>query len=165
MKDLTRILTESTDADSIEQSVRYLVAEFTDDADPAEMRQTLASAASDPARIDELISRLTLDSTLLEEVSLAVLSEAWDDPSRHEQISRILADAKTKLPVIEVSVLAISALYGIYLFRTGGKKRTTRYVKRDKDGGFTLKEETEYAEPNSVFRTILGIFDRQPPGA
>jgi hypothetical protein len=70
---------------------------------------------------------------------------------RRRLIWDAFVEAKAKLPVIEVGILAIVAMYGMYLTVTGGVKK--RVAERKKDG--TYAETTEYASPEGPLGMVV----------
>jgi hypothetical protein len=142
----TELLKESNaDADTVQQAFRLYLSEQTDDLTPEQMKRCLHKAAADQAELGRLLDELGKNSALLEQAALACLEHGWRDPSKQPAIRLALENAKVKLPVIEVGILAIAAMYGMYLVATDGgiiddvvtteKKgesvTTTRKIKRE----------------------------------
>jgi hypothetical protein len=118
------------DTDTLIQTARYYIAERTDDPTEEEMRSRLVAAAGDAGAVDAALAALASDAVMLERVSDEVLRGAWEDPGQAERIRSAADDAKTSLPVIETAMIAMVAMYGMYLHVTGGKKSEVI----DKDG-------------------------------
>jgi Asp-tRNA(Asn)/Glu-tRNA(Gln) amidotransferase B subunit len=146
MKDFADYLNEqAADSDTVQQAGRYYLAQLTDDLSPQEMKEELMEASADPVKLDALIGALEHDPVAAEQASLALLSSAWDDPREAERIQSIVDDAKGKLPVIETAIVAVVAVYGMYLIVTGGAKKTKKTVCHKKDGTFETVEVIEWA--------------------
>lgn len=145
---------QQMDTDSLFQALRYYLAELSDDLPAEDMLGEIRAAERD-SQVDAELTRFERDSWLLEVAALRVLSSAWSDPAQRGAVRRALAEAKGKLPVIEVAILAIAAMYGMYLIATGGVKRTEKTYERE---GTVYKEVTEYADPVDPLRSVTGLF-------
>jgi len=132
---------------TVEQATRYYIAE-KNDLPPAKMKQAIAAPA---ASVDAVQRQFEQDPVLLQNACLAVLSAGWDEDE--SLIRDAFAEAKAKLPVIEVGILAIVAMYGMYLKVTGGVKK--RVVERKPDG--TYKETVEFATPEGPIGLIVKL--------
>jgi hypothetical protein len=160
-KDLAKELSErSADSDVLHQTVRYCVAELTDDLPPEEMIQEMLAAGAE-ADIEDALDNLRRRTDVLDEVCLFGLSALWDTPANRSAVTGALTDAQQKLPVIEIGVVAASALYVIYLLKTGGVRRSERRIVRRPDGSFEYKEVTEYTDASSIIGEILNMFSRK----
>lgn len=136
---------KQADHDTIQQAARYYLAELTDDLDPEDMRQEMVEEAQDPAQVEPLLRTLEQDTASVEEASFLLLSAAWKDPNERERVERAVDGAKRKLDVITVGILAIVAMYGMYLLATGGVKSRTVNTTKKPDGTVETEETTEYA--------------------
>ena len=153
MEPLAAFLTgQYADPETVQQSLRYLVAELSA-ADPVAMRAEL-SAHSSAAEVDQAVAALAGDSAALDGAALYALSLAWPVDGNEDRLRRIVPDAKEKLPVIEAGLLALVTLYGLYLFTTKGVVRTERVVERKADGSLVERETTTYHQPAEVLRVI-----------
>ncbi|MEW2396341.1 hypothetical protein [Streptomyces sp. NPDC046862] len=150
------------DADTVQQAARYYLAERTDDLEYEDMRAEVLSAASDPAKAEQLLQLLTVHSGHLEQGALLILSAAWEDPDEAELVRNALLDAKAKLPVIETAILGIVVMYGMYLITTRNRKTHKRTVHRT-EKGFTESVETEYFPPSHPFSALVRLFNQPPP--
>jgi hypothetical protein len=62
------------------------------------------------------------------------------------------------MPVIDLAILAVVLMYGMYLLTTGGKKAETTTVRRP-DG--TLEESRiDYASPDGPMSILTRLFQR-----
>jgi hypothetical protein len=152
------------DSDTVQQAYRYYLAEMTEDMSSEEMYDELVKAAGDSSKVDELLDKLENDSLSVENAALAVLSSAWDDPEEASLVESTIEDAKAKLPVIEVAIMAIVAMYGMYLISTGGIKKAQEVTIRRSDGGLEKRKTVEYASPTEPLRSIVDLFTGSPKG-
>lgn len=146
------------DSDTVQQAARYYLAERTGDLSPREMREQIEAAASKRTEIDLNLAELERDPLRTENAFLAVLSSAWEEEGEAEKIKSAIADAKAKLPVIEMAILAIVAMYGMYLYTTGGITKKKRTVERLPDGTLREAETTELHDPGKPLGTIVALF-------
>ncbi|MEU8079219.1 hypothetical protein AB0B31_27705 [Catellatospora citrea] len=159
---LTSMLTErAVDPDTVHQSVLYYLGERLDDLSADDMRRTLEQAWG--AELDDDLRRLASDPTLLENSALFFLASAWDEPGEQDRIVEIVEDAKAKLPVIEVGMIVLGVMYGLYLLRTGGVKRTERTTIRRPDGSFEETLTVEYADPHGPASVLAKTITRSLP--
>jgi hypothetical protein len=150
--------TKQADRDTIQQAARYYLAELTDDLDPEDMKQEMVEEAQDPGQVEPLLRTLEQDTASVEEASLLLLSAAWEDPNERERVKRAIEGAKRKLPVISTAILAIVAMYGMYLLATGGVKTSEKTSTRKADGSIETKEKKVYASPTEPLRAIVDLF-------
>lgn len=163
---LKDVLTDHrADIDTVQHAVRYYLGERTDDLSPAEMRDRLVRAAGSPETVDSMVRTLTRNSELVESAGLVTLSCAWPEANQAERIQGAIADAKAKLPVVESAVLAIVALYGMYLVVTGGIKKAETVVQRNPDGSFQERRTVEYFGPSSPLASLVNLFKSGDAGA
>ena len=149
-------LTErAVDSDTIHQAARFYLAERTDDMDEEEMKEELVRQAGDPDAVEAALRLLERDSAALENAGLALLSAAWDDPQERERVKGAIEGAKKQMPIIEIAILAIVGMYGMYLVKTGGKQRVTKVVKRNPDGSLEETEITEYHKPSEPLSAVV----------
>ena len=154
---LSEFLTEHrADRETILQATRYAVAELSDDLPEAEIRAELDEnyatvAQTADASLRSSPSDLTTDA-------LAVLSWLWYDEGHEETVRQAVANAQTKMPVIEISLIVSAVLYGLHLWRTKGVKRTYHRVESKPDGTFVETVEVENFAPG--LSLCLGRFDK-----
>jgi hypothetical protein len=74
--------------------------------------------------------------------------------TRPKRIRRCFAEARQKLPVIETAIIAIAAMYGMYLIATGGKEMEK--IERRKDG--TYVKTTKWVPAMGPLRAIVDLF-------
>jgi hypothetical protein len=155
------LVTSKADTDTVQQAGRYYVAERTGDLSPKEIRQRLVEAVGDENAVQRALDDLIKDSRAMENCSLALLSYAWADPVEAERVRSAVADAKTKMPVIEVAAMAAVAMYGMYLVATGGVKKTVTIVERSPNGTLRERTTTEYFGPTGPLSALIGILRKQ----
>jgi hypothetical protein len=151
----------AVDPDTVHHTLRYYLSERLDDRTPEEMRQELDAALGQDT--DSALAELAADPLLLENAALLVLSSHWDEPGQADRILEITTEAKSKLPVIEVGIIATAAMYGLYLLRTGGIKRSERTTIRREDGTFEESEKLEYTDPNGPLAALSRLLSRITP--
>lgn len=146
---------QQPDAITIQQATRYYVAE-KHGLPPTEMLKAIRAPKDE---LDAAQQQLEQDPPMLENACLATLSAGWleDDTL----VRNAFAEAKMKLPVIEVAIVAVVAMYGMYLAVTGGVKK--KVVQRNRDGSY--KETTEYHAPQGPLGTVMNLVKRGGGGA
>jgi hypothetical protein len=143
--------------------LRYYIAERAQDLPAEQQRRRVADFIGDEGKVDSAIRGLERDPAALEEVVLFVLSQAWEELGQAELIAGAASDAKAKLPVVETTILATVAMYGMYLLATGGIKQTKTTTVRGKNGRYSTSIATDYvgfAEPVKALATLLKIAPR-----
>src|SRR5262245_55540255 len=110
---LGELIRSRSDEDTIHQAVRYYLAEKLDDMPPSEMRRELNRAFDDHRLVVGLLADLERNPRKLENAALIVLSQAWADGD-HEQVRSTLSEAKGKMPIIEVGLISLVTMYGLY---------------------------------------------------
>jgi len=151
---------QQADAATVQHAVRYLVSELSNDIPPEVMQSQLAQAVDDAAPVEEAIAILGTDSAALLDANLAVLSALWDDPKHRDSVRDAIAQAKNRLPIVEVTVIAACALYGLYLVTTGGKRREVRKTIKRPDGSWEESVKIEFADAKGPLRALGGILAR-----
>jgi len=137
--------TEKPDAHAIEQAARYYLALRTDYLSPAAMRAELSEAGVDEAELGMALEDLQQNPAALEAASVEFLAAAWEEPGQEALIRDAFREATSKLPVVELAILATVAMYGMYLLATGGVKR--KETKRRAADGSTTDTTVEYEPP------------------
>jgi hypothetical protein len=59
--------------------------------------------------------------------------------------------------VIEVGLIALVTMYGLYLARTGGRRRTERHTIRNADGTYETHETTEFHNPADALSSVVSL--------
>lgn len=134
---------QGADSATVQHAVRYIVADLSNDLPDRQMREELIQRADDEQAVSEGLDLLSSDSATLLDVDLAVLSALWDDDGTREIVRGAIGDAKDKLPVVEVAIIALAAMYGVYMVVTKGQKRRVKQVKRTAEG-WVEREEVEF---------------------
>jgi len=138
---------QQPDTTMIQQATRYYISE-KHELPPTKMKTAIGAPAD---ALDAAQRQLEEDVRALENACLAALSAGWEEDE--SLIRDAFAEAKTKLPVIEVAIMAVVAMYGTYLLVTGGVKR--KVVQRSADGSYT--ETTEYHAPLGPLGTVVDL--------
>lgn len=115
----------SADGDTLVQAMRFYISEITDDLSVDEMRADLAGVVKSDA-LEDALRQLESNPKVLEAAAHSYLAWAWHESRDAERVRRVVLDAKRMLPIIETIVLAIVAMYGMYLYTTKGRKTETR---------------------------------------
>jgi hypothetical protein len=147
----------AVDTDGVHQAIRYYLAERLDDLPPEDMLERMYEAA-DRDRVDAARADLMRDSRLLESSALVVLSAAWADDTERDRLRAVLTETKGKLPVVEVGIIAIVVMYGMYLLATRGIKKYEKTTTHKPDGTFVEKEKIEYINPAGALGAIVNLF-------
>lgn len=160
---LARFLTaRQADRDTIEQAARYAVAELSRDLTPDEMLHELRATLNEPDTAPATVADLTRSPADLTETALWVLTHLWYDLDEREVVAGAVINAQTKLPIIEVAVIATSVLYGLHLIMTRGVKRSTHKVEYRADGSFTETTTLDYQTPPAASRLVAGLRSQDP---
>jgi hypothetical protein len=131
------------DPDMIQQALRIYLSERTNDLTHKEMLTELGETVTSEEELDQLLKQLEHDPDALEQAALIHFEHAWEDEAQRPSIRAAFEYAKGRLPVIEMTILAVVAMYGMYLIATeGGLTEIT--VKKNPDGSY---EKTEKREP------------------
>jgi hypothetical protein len=149
------IASRGADAETLVQAARYYLAEVTDDLSPDEMREAVSEEVGDEAAVEEALELLEADPAALAAASREVLATAWEDPGERPRVIAVLEEARAKLPVIELGILSITAMYGMWLLTTRGIKRVTEKT-RNADGSETARE-IEYHAPDGPLRAVVEL--------
>jgi hypothetical protein len=143
---------QKVDGAMIQQATRYFLAEKFPGITPPKMRRVIADSGPTADSLDAIQHQLEQDPGALDNACLITLSTSWDDPQDQQLVRNAVEEAKTKLPVIEIAILATVAMYGMYLAVTKGIKK--KIVQRKADGSLT--ESIEYAAPQlSMIASLL----------
>jgi hypothetical protein len=152
--DLQDVLSQEGVSDAvIRQAAGYLLAERTDDIDPEEMLITMAGPLA-REELDATLAAMESAPELVTQGALVILAAVWDEPGGPEVVTRAVSDAKQMLPVIEIALLAIVTMYGLYLIATGGIKESKRTVEKKPDGTIKVIEAVTYHDPRGPLSTI-----------
>lgn len=147
----------AVDAEVLEHAVRSYVAESTDDLSVHEQSRRLADNFVGEPTANDIIAAMARHPEALEECSLIVLSCVWSHPDQRAMLVSMIEDAKKKLPVIEVGIIATAVMYGMYLVATRGVRRDERIVKKT-DEGYVESTFVEYHSPYSIVSSVIGMF-------
>jgi hypothetical protein len=145
------------DPDMIQQALRIHLSESTNDLTHKEMLTELRENVSSAQELDRLLKHLEHDPDALEQAALIYFERAWENDAQQPLVRAAFKHAKGRLPVVEVVVLAIVAMYGMHLIATKGVT-DRRMVERTSEGKY--REITEKREPfapiASAFALLLG---------
>lgn len=163
---LTDLLqTEAVDPALVPHAMRYFVSAQTGDLPPERMHEDLLAAGVDADRAQKLLAE---DARLLETASLAILQAGWEDLSSRETVEGALSAAGSKLPVVEVALIAIVAVYGMWLIATKGRRSERTMIRHRADGSWEEERVIEWYGASDPLRAIASMFgggvDSAPDG-
>ncbi|MBV1855150.1 hypothetical protein [Catellatospora tritici] len=150
------------DREAVQVAARYYLAEKSDYLDTDEIEAEVRSGMVDPARLPEALLAIESDPNLMYLAAAAVLSAAWTDAAERPAIKRAVDGARSKLPVLEVAMLALTSIYGMYLLATGGVKRTRTTQETRPDGSTSSSTETEYYSVEGPLASLVRLFRSGP---
>jgi hypothetical protein len=140
--------------DTLQQAARLLLAEQTDDLPEEKMRQQMAAAVGDSAAVDAALRALTQNSAALQNAAVAYLADVWNTPDGEERVRSAIEDADRSLPVIEVGILAIAAMYIAYLHYTKGIKSEETTVGLKADGSVVVTTKRDLYGPTGPLAAV-----------
>jgi hypothetical protein len=140
------------------QGLRCYISKKTDFLPEGDLQQTLVENGSSEKEVILWCETLAEDSALLEAATIEVLSSNWKDPIERPVIKDCLSKGKAKLPVIEVAILAIVAMYGMYLVTTGGKLSEDFKKRTTANGQEAIDRKTKYSRPSEALIQIVNLF-------
>jgi hypothetical protein len=108
------------------------------------------------------LRQLEENPDLLEKACLAFLSDVWETEESKLYVRGAVAAAKEKLPVVEVAILAVVAVYAMWLRATGGVRKSKVVVDRRPDGSLRAEAATEFYGPAGALRPIVSLFTGLP---
>jgi hypothetical protein len=106
--------------------------------------------------IQDFVSELEKDATLAHEIALVWLSLASDDKDRQEAVMSAIQHADRNAVLIETTALAVVAMYGMYLAKTGGIEKAEETIERKPDGSFEAKRVVTYGSFSKPLKALLG---------
>jgi hypothetical protein len=140
------VVAEKIDGETLVHALRYYVSEVADYVPPNAMHAQLAEVFEEESDLKRALDALENRPDALDALVTAVLSAAWGDPTERGRIRGAIEHAQTKLPVVEVTILATTALYGLWLLKTGGAKAIKERREIRPDGSQTIERlRTNYA--------------------
>jgi hypothetical protein len=138
-------------------AMRYFVSARSGDQPPIRMREELLSAGLAPDRVEQAVELLQRDPATMEAVALAILQTGWESQDDHELARGALDGPQTKLPVVEVGLIAIVAVYGLWLTATKGRKSHQHVIRRAPDGSWEEIETTDWYGPSGPLEAIAKV--------
>lgn len=114
------------DEDSLLEGLRTYLLEQTDYLAPEEMRAEMTEKSANANKMEQLLEQLANDSASLVGMAHIILGLAWYNPQQRELVIEAINSAKKKLPIIEIGIIAIIGMYGMYLIATGGVRDQTK---------------------------------------
>jgi hypothetical protein len=151
------------DPTTLELAMRNYITKKADYMGPEEMRQQLIQQIGDEAEVNRLLAAIAADRASLEGAASMILGQAWEEQGETEQVEKTIQGAKDKLAVIELSILAIVAIYGMYLLATGGKLKEEEIEETQPDGSKKKIHRTIYAPPTAPLQAIVDVISKHIP--
>jgi hypothetical protein len=142
------------DADMIQQALRIYLSERTDDLTPDEMLSELRTCATNTKELEETLRHLEGTPEAVQQAALAYFEREWDNAAQQPSIRTVFQSAKNQLPIVETAIIAIAAMYAMYLIVTGGVVERKSVTRQKLDGTF---ETTEYERLEPFHPIIAGI--------
>lgn len=146
------------DPSLLPHAMRYFVSAWSQDVPPEQMRDNLLAAGVDSAELSRAEELLSADPALIENAALAILQAGWEDPSNRAVVDGALGAAGAKLPVVEVALIAIVAVYGMWLAATRGRRSQRTVIRRHADGSWEQEQEISWYDASGPLGAIAGLF-------
>jgi hypothetical protein len=147
--------------DMIQQALRMYLSERTNDLTRKEMLTELHAAVTSAEELDRLLNQLERKPDALEQAALVYFEHAWEEDAQRPSIRTVFEHAKGKLPVVETAILAVTAMYCMYLIATGGVTKITRTIKKNPAGSYEATEVEEREPFSPVVSAIAGLFGKK----
>jgi hypothetical protein len=152
----------NADPDSIQQGLRLFLAEQSDDLTPDEMLKEMRTSA-DPVELDALLQRVRSDPEALSDAVLFAFDSAWTKAADRPAVEAAIEHAKTRLPVIELGILAVVAMYGMYRLLPAQPIKVVKRTVFDPKKGY-IEEETVDHEPFiPIVSAVMTLFSKKSP--
>jgi len=149
--------------DMIQQALRMYLSERTNDCTSKEMLAELHTAAISQEGLDHLLEEFKHDPDILSQAALVYFEYAWEDDTERPSIRAAFEYAKDRLPVVEITILAIAAMYGMYLLTTKGVTKIERTTKKNPDGSYETIERIEKEPFAPIVSAITQMFKKPGP--
>ena len=98
------------------------------------------------------------DPVALGDAAWLYLNSEWANPRSRSVIEDNIEAADENLALVETGILALVAMYGLYLIVTRGIVKETVRTTRKKDGSETSERITQKATFAEPVRGLLGLF-------
>ncbi len=95
---------------------------------------------------------------------LAQIVDVGRITARHNDNTHSFIENRLRDAEVEVEILAIVCMYGMYLHATGGKKKSTKITVHRADGSYEVHEIVDYADSLGPLRAIAGLFRQNKSG-
>ena len=145
---------------TIQQVVWLYLVEQVDDMLLEEMLIEMRVVVIDLLYFDEQLKRLERDSGALTEIASDYLAHQWEDEQAREQVENVFQHTKGKLPVIEVTMLTIALMYGMYPATTGGVTEEETSEAINADGSRTKKKRIKREPFGPIGSAVASLFGK-----
>jgi hypothetical protein len=143
---------------TVPHAMRYYVSARAEDLPELEIRERLVRAGVDADELSRALDLLEHDAALLDSASLFILQDGFADAETRELADGAIGASRSKLPVVEAGLIAIAAVYGMWLATTKGRRTHQRVIRRASDGSLEEIETTEWYGPSGPLQAIAGLF-------
>jgi hypothetical protein len=113
---------------TVPHAMRYLVSVWADDLPPSRMREQLVEEGVPGSSVDQAAALIEYNSALMEDVALSVLQTGYADDDTRALADGALDAANAKLPLVEAGLIAIVAVYGMWVAATKGRRSHKRVI-------------------------------------
>jgi hypothetical protein len=117
----------------------------------------MITAGVDGGHIGDAEELLATDVGLMEAAALEILQTRSEDPSTRPAVTGAFGSANAKLPVVEAALIAIVAVYGMWLAATKGRRSQYTSIGRTADGSWEQEQEIEWYGPSGPLVAITRL--------
>ena len=149
--------------EAIEVATRSFISEISDDALPEVLRHRLAESAGIGSGFEGTLIHLERSPKGRRDMCLIALAFAWEQSENRKKIRAAFQGTQLKLPVVESALLALVAMYGMYLvaMHLRDKPNTTvRRIVRKEDDSFEVTEEIVFDKPESPVSAFKAVVSK-----
>ena len=141
-------------------ATRAFISELTDDLLPSEMKERMISSVDNREELERGILKLEMSAQERLDACMEFLAWAWEDETNRKSIQAAFEGTATKLPAIEAGLVALVAMYGMYLIATGGLSKKTHTIRQKEDGTFEETISFEYEPSTGPLSIVSKLFGR-----
>lgn len=138
------------------------IAELSDDKQEDEMLAEMRQAVG-AAEVEKLQQLFRAEPQVVREAALAWLAVADADPRNAPLLASAVKDADRSGVLTEAALVAVVAMYAMYLIATNGVKSKTVKIEQKSDGSYNRSEQTVYASFSESLRAAFNVFSKSPP--
>ena len=120
----------------------------------------MADGAGDREAVEIAVAELEANPSVLEAAILELWSQNWDDEAERQRIENAIEAARSKLPVVELGIIAAVVMYGMFLNRTKGIKESKTITRRGADGSHEEITTTTYQSPVGALSAVTNVISK-----